>query len=67
MHLGVDIAKFLLLCHYIIIIFNLYMNSLFFLQSLAPKYEELAKIFAGESGVLIGKVDATEEESLAKT
>ena len=43
------------------------MNSLFFLQSLAPKYEELAKIFAGESGVLIGKVDATEEESLAKT
>lgn len=34
-------------------------------KSLAPKYEELGKVFAGESDVLIGKVDATEEGALA--
>jgi hypothetical protein len=32
---------------------------------LAPKYEELANIFSGESDVVIAKVDATEEEELA--
>lgn len=34
-------------------------------KTLAPKYEKLAAVFAGESEVLIGKVDATEEEGLA--
>ena len=34
-------------------------------QSLAPKYEQLATVFAGEKDVLIGKVDATEENDLA--
>jgi protein disulfide-isomerase A6 len=31
---------------------------------LAPKYEKLAQIFAGEPDVLIAKVDATEESAL---
>jgi hypothetical protein len=36
------------------------------MQSLAPKYEKLANVFAGESSkVVIAKVDATEEEGLA--
>lgn len=34
-------------------------------KSLAPKYEELAKIFSGDKEVVIAKVDATEEEGLA--
>jgi protein disulfide-isomerase A6 len=34
-------------------------------KELAPKYEELAKAFAGEKNVLIAKVDATEEQDLA--
>ena len=33
-------------------------------KELAPKYEELAKAFAGEKNVLIAKVDATEEQDL---
>ncbi len=37
-----------------------------FVQTFAPKYEELGKIFAGEKDVLIAKVDATEEADLAK-
>lgn len=37
-----------------------------FEQSLAPKYEKLAAAFAGEKDVVIAKVDATEEESLAE-
>jgi protein disulfide-isomerase A6 len=35
-------------------------------KTLAPKYEELAKIFAGEKSVVIAKVDATEERSLGE-
>jgi protein disulfide-isomerase A6 len=35
-------------------------------KSLAPKYEKLASIFAGDSEVLIAKVDATEESELAQ-
>ncbi len=35
-------------------------------KSLAPKYEELAKIFAGEKSVVVAKVDATVESSLAE-
>lgn len=36
------------------------------LQQLTPKWEKLANVFAGDaSKVLIGKVDATEEEELA--
>jgi len=31
-------------------------------KQLAPKYDKLGEIFAGEQGVVIGKVDATEEE-----
>lgn len=34
-------------------------------KSLAPKYEQLAKVFAGEKNVVIGKVDATEFGELA--
>jgi len=34
-------------------------------KSLAPKYEQLAKVFAGEKNVAIGKVDATEHGDLA--
>jgi len=34
-------------------------------KSLAPKYEKLALAFAGETDVLIAKVDATEEPDLA--
>ena len=34
-------------------------------KELAPKYEQLATVFAGEKGVLIAKVDATEEQDLA--
>jgi hypothetical protein len=34
-------------------------------QTLTPKYEKLAAIFAGDKNILIGKVDATEEEALA--
>ncbi len=34
-------------------------------QTLAPKYEKLGQVFAGEKGVLIGKVDATEDGDLA--
>lgn len=34
-------------------------------KSLAPKYEQLAKVFAGEKNVVIGKVDATEFGDLA--
>eukprot|EP00981_Chlorochromonas_danica_P011841 scaffold4305_cov170-Ochromonas_danica.AAC.4 len=34
-------------------------------KSLAPEYEKLGKIFAGDSDVLIAKVDATEEGNLA--
>eukprot|EP01039_Chlorochromonas_danica_P002387 gene2387-2619_t len=34
-------------------------------KSLAPEYEKLGKIFAGDSDVLIAKVDATEEGDLA--
>ena len=37
------------------------------MQTLAPKYEQLAKVFAGESNVLIAKVDATENQELATT
>lgn len=33
-------------------------------KSLAPKYEALAKAFAGENDVVIAKVDATEESEL---
>jgi len=33
-------------------------------KSLAPKYEKLANVFAGESNVLIAKVDATAEAGL---
>lgn len=33
-------------------------------KTLAPIYENLAKVFAGDKGVLIAKVDATEEEAL---
>lgn len=33
-------------------------------KTLAPKYEKLADVFAGDKEVLIAKVDATEEESL---
>jgi hypothetical protein len=37
-----------------------------FLQQLTPKWEKLAAAFAGDSSkVVIGKVDATEEEDLA--
>ena len=43
----------------------LYNNFATALKSLAPKYEELGKVFAGEKGVLIGKVDATEHGDLA--
>lgn len=35
-------------------------------KELAPKYEQLAKVFAGEKSVLVAKVDATEEASLAQ-
>jgi len=35
-------------------------------KSLAPKYEEVAKIFAGEKSVVVAKVDATVEPSLAE-
>lgn len=34
-------------------------------QSLAPKYESLAQVFAGDKDVLIAKVDATEHGELA--
>lgn len=34
-------------------------------QELAPKYEALAKAFAGDKDVVIAKVDATEERELA--
>ena len=33
-------------------------------KQLTPTYEELGKVFAGESNVVIAKVDATEEEAL---
>merc|ERR1711901_17851 len=33
-------------------------------KSLAPKYEELAKVFEGEENVVIAKVDATAERDL---
>ena len=33
-------------------------------KTLAPKYEKLAEVFAGDKEVLIAKVDATEEEGL---
>jgi protein disulfide-isomerase A6 len=33
-------------------------------KELTPKYERLAQIYAGDKNVLIGKVDATEQESL---
>jgi protein disulfide-isomerase A6 len=33
-------------------------------KELTPKYERLAQIYAGDKNVLIGKVDATEHESL---
>lgn len=33
-------------------------------KTLAPKYEQLAKVFAGESGVVIANVDATESPDL---
>jgi len=36
------------------------------LQSLAPIYEKLAKVFEGDKSVLIAKVDATAEEDLGK-
>jgi protein disulfide-isomerase-like protein len=35
-------------------------------KQLTPTYEELGKVYAGESGVVIGKVDATEEETLGQ-
>ena len=35
-------------------------------KELAPKYEALATAFAGEKGVLVAKVDATEEEGLGQ-
>lgn len=35
-------------------------------KSLAPKYEELAAVFEGESDVVIAKVDATAEEELGR-
>jgi protein disulfide-isomerase A6 len=35
-------------------------------KSLAPKYEKLGQIFAGESEVVIAKVDATEDGELAE-
>lgn len=31
-------------------------------KQLTPKYEKLGEIFAGEQGVVVGKVDATEED-----
>jgi protein disulfide-isomerase A6 len=34
-------------------------------KTLAPKYEELAKVFAGDKDVLVAKVDATEDGDLA--
>jgi protein disulfide-isomerase A6 len=34
-------------------------------QTLAPKYEQLAKVFAGEADVVIANVDATENNELA--
>jgi len=34
-------------------------------KQLAPKYETLASVFAGEPDVVIGKVDATEESEVA--
>lgn len=34
-------------------------------KNLAPKYEQLASAFAGESDVVIAKVDCTEEEDIA--
>lgn len=34
-------------------------------KELTPKYEALAKVFAGDKNVLIAKVDATEEQELA--
>ena len=40
-------------------------NPLIKLQTLAPKYEELAKVFAGEADVVIANVDATENNELA--
>ena len=33
-------------------------------KSLAPKYEQLASVFAGDKEVIIAKVDATEEQGL---
>ena len=36
------------------------------LQELTPKYEKLAQIFSGDKNILIGKVDATQHESLAQ-
>lgn len=35
-------------------------------KELTPKYEKLAQVFSGDKNVLIAKVDATEEEELAK-
>lgn len=34
-------------------------------KSLAPKYDKLAEVFAGEKNIVIGKVDATQHEALA--
>lgn len=35
-------------------------------QTLAPIYEKLGTVFAGDKEVLIAKVDATQEDDLAK-
>jgi len=34
-------------------------------KSLAPKYEAVGSVFAGDSEVVVGKVDATEEQEIA--
>lgn len=34
-------------------------------KQLAPKYEELAKVFAGDKNVVIAKLDATEYGEIA--
>jgi protein disulfide-isomerase-like protein len=35
-------------------------------KQLTPKYNELAKIFAGEKDVIVAKIDAAEEEDIAR-
>ena len=35
-------------------------------KQLAPKYNDLAKIFSGEKDVIVAKIDAAEEEDIAR-